>query len=297
MPIIGLTGAKQQLPLAGRIKLGSKDEKTGRPLRVDYFLVPEEVQRALGLKDGKPYGAQPKELEVLLPADDLDTIFPHYLRKYEPAAGVVCRGDGQTAKIWDAEHKAWQKTQCGYKECPHYQKGLCKPYGRLHVVLPATRSTECYAVDVSSVQSIKALLADLAHIKEIAGKLKGIPLELYREPRKTSIGANRYTFHILRLRYAGDFEVALKQLISPAEEAPEAPAEPEQVADLAELLASQGYKGPELARLLELRFGVSKLDELAEPQVEDLLAWLAQQQEDDPERLAAYIAKAFPQPA
>lgn len=70
--------------------MGYKDEK-GVPYGVDYFVVPPEVQEI--------YGREPRELDVLIPGEDLDKVFPAWLKRYGDQFGLICRGDGETATL------------------------------------------------------------------------------------------------------------------------------------------------------------------------------------------------------
>ncbi|MGB9886473.1 MAG: hypothetical protein ACPLRW_05675 [Moorellales bacterium] len=89
MPIKGWTDAVR-VPRLGQIALGYKDEK-GAPRSVDYFVVPPEVQEV--------YGPQPRELDILIPGEDLDKVFPAWLKRYGDQFGLICRGDGETATL------------------------------------------------------------------------------------------------------------------------------------------------------------------------------------------------------
>jgi hypothetical protein len=89
MPIKGWSDAVR-VPRLGQIALGYKDEK-GVPYGVDYFVVPPEVQEV--------YGREPRELDVLIPGEDLDKVFPAWLKRYGDQFGLICRGDGETATL------------------------------------------------------------------------------------------------------------------------------------------------------------------------------------------------------
>ena len=312
MAIVGMLGEKRQLPVGGKIRLGRRDEQ-GRPVRCEYFVAPKAVQEATSPVTGEPYGPKPAQLDILFPDDDLEVIFPHYLRKYEPGAGVVCRSDGRKARRFNKEERTWQVGPCAFKECPDYQKGLCKAHGRLHFLIPTTQQTECWGLEVSSLNSIKALLGDLRYIRQLTGgRLRGVPMQLYREPRKAQVRGNQYTYYIVRLRYAGDFASALQRLcgFEPVEQAtggpvPDktlpAPRTSDELGLLKTALQEGDLSPTAVGQVLFTRYGVETLDELAAPQLEDLQAWLeSQARGETPEQLSAYIAGAFhskrPQP-
>ena len=70
-----------RIPRLGKIALGVKDER-GIPKAVDYFVVPPEVKEV--------YGAEPKELDILIPNENLDSLFgsPEKIREQY---GLICR--------------------------------------------------------------------------------------------------------------------------------------------------------------------------------------------------------------
>jgi len=309
MAIAGITDNRQGTPLAGKIKLGKLDEKKGRPIACEYFVVPPEVQAAISPYTGEPYGEQPECLDILLLEDELEKVFPHYLRKYQPSQGIVCKGDGERAQRFDMETRKWREVECRFQECPEYKEHRCKPFGRLTFLLPATESTGVWALDITSLNSIKALLSDLRYVqRQTGGKLRGVPLQLYREPRKVQVDSHQYTYHIVRLRYVGEFESALRRLCGlEAEEAQNYQPAEHEVAGLAEgprpeaedveellaLLQRANYEPEKVQELLQYRYGVKSFRQLAGPQVEDFCSYLKSELEGNERQLAAYISGAF----
>jgi hypothetical protein len=79
---------RRRLPRLGIIRLGikKKSAKTGKeyPVEIDYFVCPEEVK--------KVYGEQPKELEVMIPINDLESVFPTAYKFYGSSRGLKCQG-------------------------------------------------------------------------------------------------------------------------------------------------------------------------------------------------------------
>lgn len=90
MPIKGWTDGAR-LPRIGDIALGYIDESNNAPKAVDYFVVPKEVQDL--------YGEKPRELDIMIPHEDLEVIMPAYLKRYGDKFGLICRGDGETAHL------------------------------------------------------------------------------------------------------------------------------------------------------------------------------------------------------
>ena len=90
MPIKGWTDGAR-LPRAGVIALGYIDESNNAPKATDHFVVPPEVQEV--------YGKTPRELDIMLPHEDLEVIMPAYLKRYGDKFGLICRGDGEVAHL------------------------------------------------------------------------------------------------------------------------------------------------------------------------------------------------------
>ncbi len=72
MPIKGWTDG-DRLQRAGVIALGYIDENNNNaPKAVDYFVTPLEVQEV--------YGETPRELDIMLPNEDIEVVMPAYLK-------------------------------------------------------------------------------------------------------------------------------------------------------------------------------------------------------------------------
>src|SRR5438445_4017521 len=115
--IKGTFSEHRRIPLLGRIRLGLKvqygtDKQTGEPLmrptETDYFVCPPEVQEV--------YGEQPKELDVMLPSDRVEDIFPQNLAWFGRSAGLKCTGNMEEAHGQDAESGQWKPIKC---PCEH----------------------------------------------------------------------------------------------------------------------------------------------------------------------------------
>ena len=76
MPIEGLSD-RRRLPRLGIIRLGLKAKNAKGveyPKEMDYFVCPPEVQ--------KVYGEKPKELDVMIPCENIESCFPQYYKMY-----------------------------------------------------------------------------------------------------------------------------------------------------------------------------------------------------------------------
>lgn len=191
-----------RIPRLGTIALGERDDR-GTPRAVDYFVVPPEVQEV--------YGPQPRELDIVLPSDDLETIFPAYLKRYGEQFGLICRGDGQTATVNElyarssgmeygiahrecqfidaatgevlvvekAGDKGWVRIACPYKNCQHYINKKCREVAVLSVLLPRVPGVlGAYSIDTGSFNSYINIRNSLLILKQMLGRISFIPLKL-----------------------------------------------------------------------------------------------------------------------
>src|SRR6056297_1826890 len=105
----------------GKIRLGvKKTSKKGNeyPSAVDYFVCPPEVKEV--------YGEKPRRLDIMIPHDDVESIFPTSLKRYGSQSGLICRGDGEIAHRRQEGSDNWEEISCPYKDCKYYIKGHCK---------------------------------------------------------------------------------------------------------------------------------------------------------------------------
>ncbi len=192
-----------RIPRLGKIALGVKDER-GIPKAVDYFVVPPEVKEV--------YGAEPKELDILIPNENLDSFFSAHLKRYGEQYGLICRGDGQAATI-PAEYaerfgqeygilfqkdkfihketgqiletnigrtgRLWIKYPCLYKDCTFYKNKKCTEVAILNVILPKVPGIlGVYSLDTGSFNSYTNIRNSLKILNGIFGKVSFIPLKL-----------------------------------------------------------------------------------------------------------------------
>lgn len=191
-----------RIPRLGTIALGMKDEK-GIPHAVDYFVVPQEVQEV--------YGPQPRELDIVLPSEDLESIFPAYLKRYGNQYGLICRGDGEYASVNEtyarnsgAEYglkvengvivdmttgevatveksggQGWVQIPCPYKNCQHYINKKCREVAVFSALLPKVPGVlGAYSIDTGSFNSYQNIKNSLLILKAMVGRISFIPLKL-----------------------------------------------------------------------------------------------------------------------
>lgn len=192
-----------RLPRLGKIALGVKDER-GIPRAVDYFVVPPEVQAI--------YGPKPKELDILIPSEDIDSFFPIFLKRYGEQYGLLCRGDGEVAsvsadyivsgggeeygiiynngrfihaetgeelEVEDGSGRKWVKYPCPYKECKFYKTQKCTEVATLNVILYKVPGIlGVYSLDTGSFNSYVNIRNALMILRGMFGKVSFIPLKL-----------------------------------------------------------------------------------------------------------------------
>lgn len=200
MAIIGW-GEPKRIPRLGKIAIGVRD-KRGIPRPVDYFVVPPEVQ--------KVYGPKPKELDIMVPSEDLELFFPAHLKRYGGQYGLICKGNGQTATL-PAEYamkfgheygliyqngnfiqkdtgqiinikkggKEWLTIPCAYKNCKFYIQKKCAEVAILNVILPKVPGVlGVYSLDTGSYNSYANITSSLSILRGMFSRISYIPLKL-----------------------------------------------------------------------------------------------------------------------
>ena len=166
----------------GKIRLGvKKQSKSGTeyPQAVDYFVCPPEVREI--------YGEKPRRLDVIIPHDNMEAIFPTSLKRYGSQRGLICRGNGQQAQCQIEGSDDFQEIECSYKDCKHYQQGNCKEVGNLQVILPEVRGVlGVYQIDTSSYNSILNIKSGLEVLRRTVGRFSMIPLLLEVEMQQVN---------------------------------------------------------------------------------------------------------------
>jgi len=186
----------RRLPRLGKIHLGvkAKNEKgVEYPKAVDYFVVPEEVK--------KVYGEKPEKLKIIIPSEMPDVFFPQWYKKYTYGKGLICKGDGITAnRVSPTDNSAMQEIACSRGTCEDFLKGECKPVANLLFILPDVPGFGVYQIDTSSYNNIINLNSEIALLKNILGRVSGIPLLLTRETQEVVRKGKRQTVSLIHIR-------------------------------------------------------------------------------------------------
>lgn len=224
--------ARPRAPLMGKIRLGVKEEKTNRdgklveyPTSVEHFVLKDapDVERV--------YGPDPKEIDIMFPADDLEVVLPTYLEWWTSgrkgpdgkviAGTLMCKGNGpgENNEPGVAQHFCKKDPVTGVvpsraclgSACPDWvdDKGYskCKPTMRVTVLLPLVSPYGVYRIDTTSWNSIKSFHDQIRWIRELNnGRIRMIPLKIVREAMevkhvdKKTGKEMRKIFHIMKLK-------------------------------------------------------------------------------------------------
>jgi len=197
---------KRRLPRLGKIRLGIKKKsvQSGKeyPAEVPYFVVPDEVK--------KVYGEKPTELDVMLPLDDIDTIFPVSYKFYGSGKGLKCNGDGEIAYCVDEKTKEMVERKC---PCENLDNGKCKQTGNLSVMLQKINVGGVYQINTSSFNSIVDMASGIDFVKALIGRVAMVPLKLRRVATETHHEEKKQTHYTLQLVLDANID-AINQLRS-----------------------------------------------------------------------------------
>lgn len=192
-----------QLPRAGKIRLGTKVKSAKGfeiPANTPHFIIRGDTPDERALLEmlghagktvnfrGQQIPSGPTHIDVYLPYDRIDIVFPQARKLYTKSA-LVCVGDGETAK-WKGDPgnrlqpphtpNASGIIPCN-KDCPYRtnDKCPCKPTGRLMVKpIGLERIFEVTVHDLG----IRAVMNCIALLKsEYRGNIANIPLRLTKK--------------------------------------------------------------------------------------------------------------------
>lgn len=237
-PIIGLT-EKRRMPRIGKIRLGIKVTKnkagkecTPYPKAVDYFVYPEGDADGSDKVDEltKAFGQKPKELRIVFPLEDEESIASQYYRCYSRSRGLVCRGDGEVCmRMLDVKtgalpaketgETALKEMTCQGRECLDYQAGQCREVMNLQFMLPEISGMGVWQIDTSSINSIRNINSCLEMIRAIYNRAAMVPLLLTLEKMEvTPPGGTKKNVHVLNIRSTDTMiEAAIKAQKPPLE--------------------------------------------------------------------------------
>lgn len=190
----------RRIPRLGRIRLGLKVQKRRQdgstveyPTEVSHFVCPPEVQSV--------YGPNPTELDIMLPSDNEEAVFPQSLAWFGRSKGLRCKGDGETAERLNEQTGQWEPRQC---PCEHYRtkdnpKGECTEQGILMFILPKVSMGGTYQLRTGSYNSVVDVNSGLDYVRALIGRISMVPLKLRRVARETHADGKRQVHYTLSL--------------------------------------------------------------------------------------------------
>lgn len=210
--IEGSYSQTRRLPRLGKIRLGIKKKSAKGieyPSETPWFVCPPEVEDV--------YGAQPTELDVMLPHEDPEVFFPQKLAMYGQTAGLKCHGNNKVAKRLNEQGEWIDRTcPCEFLKSAENPKGACTEQSSLMVLLPKVSMGGCYQITTGSYHSTVTINSALDYIRALAGRIALIPLKLRRVPRTTHNEGKAQTHYTLELILDGDLKM-IRELRADAE--------------------------------------------------------------------------------
>lgn len=185
-------------PIVGRISIGKVVEKNGRrlPEKDDEFTITTQVQTKDGWmlhplnqslrKDGNANNKL-RSIPVRVMFNDPDLNLRASYHYFDRQTGrPLCVGNGESCKRSTAE--GIQELPCpGPEACHLGQGGLCKPYGRLNVLIGEEDELGSFIFRTTGHNSIRTLAARLRYFHAISGgKLATLPMELKLRGKSTT---------------------------------------------------------------------------------------------------------------
>ncbi len=210
-----------RMPRLGHLRLGVKktSAKSGKeyPVEVDYFVIdpatPVENERQnlidafnalFADADGKP-----RSVEIMLPVDNEELLFPTYYKRYGSGTSLQCKGDGVEAVCPSKEFadglkeigktEMGIKVECAGRECPYYKNHKCAENAVLNVFIPKLPGAGVWQIVTGSINSILNINASIRTIRAIAGRVNMIPLTLKRVPQETAHDGKKSTHYPLMI--------------------------------------------------------------------------------------------------
>jgi hypothetical protein len=243
MAVKGLTD-RRRLPRIGKVRLGYRDER-GVPHALDHFCVREDSSTSRSAVEAflEVYKTEPRELDIMLPTDDVEDWCDPFYRMFSQSWKAVCRGDGEVAEAkwdpnqdgprpqgldagtWANKHtQAWvpRTIPCAAELCPMQsgERPQCRLSLNFFFLLPKVRGIGAWQLDTRSIHGVRALLDSVALIRSVTGgRIRGLPLQLRLVPREVAPpNVKKKTVHVLELSLPG---FTIEDLLRAAQSLPE----------------------------------------------------------------------------
>jgi hypothetical protein len=208
-------------PVIGRISIGRVVEKNGKrlPEKDDQFTVTTQVQNRDGwvmhpLDESLRNDASAKlrSIPVRVLFNDPDLNLRAEFSAFDKQSGrPVCVGNGETCRR--ATDNGMEFLPCPAPEGCAFGRGICKPYGRLNVVVGDEDGLGTFIFRTTSFNSIRTLAARLRYFQAVSGGvLASMPLELKLRGKSTTQSHRSAIYYVdLVVRLGTTLEEAIAQ--------------------------------------------------------------------------------------
>ena len=199
--ITGIKGLSEtrRMPRLDKIRLGFKIKRNaddrGFPAELPFFLLPTKphnvakhfggkvtVERAeeLGVtrKDVLKFVREntyrlAEEINVMLPLNDPEAVFPQAYKWYGSQAGIKCQGDGEKALRYNDKTHAMDEIECPCEKLKSKEnpKGECSPRAHLLCLVPKVSMGGVFQIDMGSVNSIIDVNSSMDYIMGMVGRI------------------------------------------------------------------------------------------------------------------------------
>jgi len=206
----------------GKIKIGKKGPErtssTGKkyqpPVKLDHFIVTTTERGPDGnfmedIEVMKNLGGKPKEIEVVLPFNDVESNFVTSLKFYSGRT-AICFGDNNRATRKKKDGTV-EEVECNALDesreiCPYFKSRQCKMTGTLSVILPQAQYLGgVYKYRTTSWHGIIKTMSSLLFLQQLTGgRLAGVRLTMKLLSGMAEISGKQMGFHYVTLVYKGD---------------------------------------------------------------------------------------------
>lgn len=183
-------------PIVGRISIGKVVEKNGKrlPEKDDEFTITTQVQtrdgwmlHPLNQSLRKDASTKLRSIPVRVMFNDPDLNLRASYHYFDRQTGrPLCVGNGETCKRSTVD--GIKELPCAGPEACHLgQGGLCKPYGRLNVLIGEEDELGSFIFRTTGHNSIRTLAARLQYFQAVSGgHLATLPMELRLRGKSTT---------------------------------------------------------------------------------------------------------------
>jgi hypothetical protein len=197
--IIGVTHDQdgrvvQRLSVSTKVSIGlPPNGDRNHPTKLDHFVFLRKRKSAnrvgweVDPELTEHYGAECRELHIMLIDDDIENVFPSSYAWWT-ATERKCWGDGTSATRRTAEKPGGQPWNTCGSGCPELTAGQCKPGGDLRFVLADfPRLGSVCRIHTCSYRSIRQIHSALQEIQTFTGgRLAGITAQLTVRPEEAT---------------------------------------------------------------------------------------------------------------